>query len=222
MGNCYNSVTNEKTPDENGSHPGAQLPGHLPGWLIRIPCASSLGTGPAPPPRPRHPGAWWGPASAFLLEQLSLFSESFSAIAAFPALPGSASASSDLLGMGSCVYLYVTWHACTPGPRKFPPTSRVLVSIFSRVFHHRKSRVSLYSRTRVFILVHLHTLINSLWTLVQPQLLLSLFFLTFPMRHVIFSLIYVPVLLLGVLTITILAACYTIISYISSLWTPKS
>ena len=202
-----------------------QLSGYLPGQLIRIPCASSLGTGPAPPPPLHHPDAWWDPASAFPLEHPQLFCESSSAISAFPALPGSASASCHLLYEGSCVYLYAMC-ACTPrGPRKFPPTSRVLVLSFSRVFYHRKSRVSLQWNARVFILVCLRVQINSLWTLVQPQLLLQeqhqLSSLTFPMRHVIFSLIYVPVLLLGILSISLLAACYTIISYISSLWTPK-
>ena len=198
-----------------------QLSGYLPGQLIRIPCASSLGTGPAPPPPLHHPDAWWDPASAFPLEHPQLFCESSSAISAFPALPGSASASCHLLYQGSCVYLYAMCAYASRGPRKFSPTSRVLVSIFSRVFYHRKSRVSLQWNTRVFILVCLRVQINSLWTLVQPQLLLSLSFLTFPMRHVIFSLIYVPVLLLGVLTISLVAACYTIISYISHLWTPK-
>jgi len=46
--------------------------------------------------------------------------------------------------------------------------------------------------------------------------------LTPSMRHVIFSLVYIPIILLGIISISILAACHVLLSYLTRFWTPES
>ena len=38
------------------------------------------------------------------------------------------------------------------------------------------------------------------------------------MRHVIFSLVYIPIIILGIISISILAACHVLISYFTRFW----
>ena len=41
------------------------------------------------------------------------------------------------------------------------------------------------------------------------------------MRHVIFSLLYIPILALGIITISLFAMCYVLMEHFTRFWTGK-
>ena len=183
---------------------------------VRIRGASFPWTDLKHPPHPCHPGWWWDPD---IFPQLVLFllSFEFSAKALpIPAPPCSFSASYHLLEY-VCYIAYASRGVMRHMTRAFFLRHPAFPAAFLPAFWY--ALFPAFSITAYPALSYFFICISYKYPCSMS--FNHNYFLTFPMRHVIFSLLYIPILLLGVVSICIIAMLYLLTSYLTSFWISK-